>query len=70
MLLGTRDSARCSTNWRRSRRDPGVVLVAILSCEELESRIVEAVPWIILRFEHLDWEWILREARARNVQTG
>lgn len=48
--------------------DPGVVLIAILSCEDLDRRIVEAAPWIILRFEHLDWEWIIREARARQVQ--
>jgi hypothetical protein len=48
--------------------DPGVVLVAILSCEDLDTRIIEAAPWIILRFEHLDWEWIIREARERRVQ--
>jgi hypothetical protein len=48
--------------------DPAVVLVAILSCDDLDERIVEAAPWLILRFEHLDWDWILREARDRGIQ--
>lgn len=48
--------------------DPAVALVAILACDDLEERIVEAAPWIVLRFEHMDWEWLIREACARQVQ--
>jgi hypothetical protein len=48
--------------------DPAVVLVAILSCDDLDESIVEAIPWLILRFEHLDWDWIVREAVSRRIQ--
>lgn len=48
--------------------DPAVVLMAALACDRLEESVVEALPWLVLRFEHLDWDWLLREARRRGVQ--
>lgn len=50
------------------RHDPAVVLLACLACDELDTRVVEWLPWLVLRFEHLDWHWIVSEARSRNVQ--
>lgn len=49
-------------------QDPGVVLMAALACERLEERVVEALPWLVLRFEGLDWEWLVQEAKRRGVQ--
>jgi len=48
--------------------DPAVVLLAALSCEHVDERVVEALPWLVLNFENLDWEWIIREARRRRAQ--
>jgi hypothetical protein len=49
-------------------QDPAVVLIAALSAGDLDPRVVEALPWLVLRYEHLDWHWTLREARRRKVQ--
>ncbi|MBN9659618.1 MAG: hypothetical protein J0H49_15655 [Acidobacteria bacterium] len=48
--------------------DPAVVLIAALSCENLDDRVVEALPWLILRYNDLDWDWIKKEARQRQAQ--
>ncbi len=48
--------------------DPAVVLMAALACDRLEEPVVEALPWLVLRFGHLDWDWLVREARRRGVQ--
>ncbi len=50
------------------RHDPAVVLLAALSCEHLDERVVEALPWLVLHFDSLDWEWIISEARRRRAQ--
>lgn len=48
--------------------DPAVVLTAALSCDNLDERVIEALPWLVLRFPNLDWPWVLRESRSRNTQ--
>lgn len=50
------------------RHDPAVVLLAALSCDHVDQRVVEALPWLVLSNDNLDWEWIIREARRRRVQ--
>ncbi|MBI4891432.1 MAG: hypothetical protein HY821_12470 [Acidobacteria bacterium] len=53
---------------REFLQDPGIVLMAALACERLEERVIEALPWLVLRFEHLDWEWLVAESKRRGVQ--
>jgi hypothetical protein len=48
--------------------DPAVVLMAALACDRLDELVVEALPWLVLRFDNLDWQWLLAEARRRGVQ--
>jgi hypothetical protein len=48
--------------------DPAVVLMAALACDRLDDAVVEALPWLVLRYENLDWHWLLAEARRRGVQ--
>lgn len=48
--------------------DPAVVLVAALSCDNLQPRTIEALPWLALRYSELDWQWVKREAQSRNKQ--
>jgi hypothetical protein len=48
--------------------DPAVVLMAALACDRLDEAIVEALPWLVLRYEHMDWGWLVAEARRRGVQ--
>jgi len=48
--------------------NPASVLVAALSSSDLEVRVVEALPWLVLKFPQMDWEWLLKEARQREMQ--
>jgi len=31
-------------------------------------RTTEGLPWVVLRYPHLDWSWLLREVKLRNRQ--
>lgn len=50
------------------QHDPAVVLLAALSCDHLDERVVEALPWLVMSFDNLDWDWIIREVRRRHAQ--
>src|SRR5437899_10134999 len=52
--------------WRP--KNPGEVLLTALAQEDLESRLVEALPWLVLRYSTLDWTWVVREAKVRDLQ--
>jgi len=56
----------------RSRRwtpkNPGEVLLTALAQDDLEPRLVEALPWLVLRYSTLDWSWVVREAKVRDLQ--
>lgn len=49
-------------------KNPADVLLAALVQDDLEARLVEALPWIVLRYWTLDWQWVTREARVRDLQ--
>jgi hypothetical protein len=34
----------------------------------LDSRLVEALPWIVLKFPDLDWQWLANAARVNDLQ--
>lgn len=48
-------------------RNPAAVLVDALQQDGLDSRVAEALPWVLLNYPDLDREWLLREARLRNL---
>jgi hypothetical protein len=49
-------------------QDPAVVLSAALACEDLPRNVVRALPWLVLEYAHLDWDFVLKEARRRGTQ--
>ncbi len=49
-------------------RNPGEVLLAALAQEDLEARLVEALPWLLLEYWDLDRTWLLRETKTRDLQ--
>jgi transcriptional regulator with XRE-family HTH domain len=53
---------------RWTPRNPGEVLLAALAQEDLEPRLVEALPWLVLRYSSLDWGWVVREAKLHDLQ--
>lgn len=50
------------------KRNPAEVLLAALSCDDLESRLAEALPWLVLRYPDLDWEWLVPAAKTQDLQ--
>ena len=52
----------------QKKRNPAELLLKALAQENLESRLTEALPWLLLEFPGMDAEWLLREARIRNLQ--
>jgi len=52
----------------RQKRNPAEVLLSALSRDDLDSRLVEALPWIALRFPDLDWQWLTKAAKVNDLQ--
>ncbi|PYN73228.1 MAG: hypothetical protein DMD97_20450 [Candidatus Rokuibacteriota bacterium] len=49
-------------------KNPAEVLLAALAQDDLEPRLVEALPWLLLHYATLDREWLVREAKVRDLQ--
>ncbi len=49
-------------------KNPTEVLLAALAQGDLEPRLFEALPWLVLRYAPFDHEWLVREAKARELQ--
>ncbi len=54
----------------RSRKalNPAELLLQALDEDELDARVVEALPWLPLRFPDMDWEWLVTNAKLRDRQ--
>ena len=50
------------------RKNPAVVLLGAIAASEVEVRVIEALPWLVVEHGDLDWEWLIREAKLRDVQ--
>jgi len=53
---------------RRKRKNPSDVLLAALAQQDLEARLVEALPWLLLKYADVDRDWLVKEAKLRNLQ--
>ena len=52
----------------RKKKNPAEVLFAALNCANLESRLTEALPWVVLHYPDLDWSWLVTAAKTQNLQ--
>ncbi len=48
--------------------NPAVVLLEAVSEDNLDARVTEALPWVLMRYPDLEWDWLLTHAKLRNVQ--
>ncbi len=53
---------------RGTKHHPAEVLLAGLAFENLEPRLVEALPWLLLHYDGLDQEQLVMHAKARDLQ--
>jgi transcriptional regulator with XRE-family HTH domain len=54
----------------RNRRplNPADLLLRVLRAADVDARVVEALPWVLLKYPDLDWAWLLREAKVDDLQ--
>jgi transcriptional regulator with XRE-family HTH domain len=52
----------------RQKKNPAIVLFGALVQRNLDARLVEALPWVVLTFPELDWPWLCDHAKLRNAQ--
>ncbi len=53
---------------RHVKANPAAVLLEALIQENLEVRLAEALPWVVLTYPDMDWPWLIREVKLRDVQ--
>jgi transcriptional regulator with XRE-family HTH domain len=53
---------------RRANWNPAELLLAALSCPNLERRVAEALPWLALTYYKMDWQFVTREAKLYDLQ--
>ncbi len=49
-------------------KNPAEVLLSALSTTRLESRVAEALPWLLLQYPNLDWKSLVSAAKLRDLQ--
>jgi transcriptional regulator with XRE-family HTH domain len=52
----------------RRKRNPAEVLLSALAQGDLESRLSEALPWVVLQYTDLDWNWLVSAAKQHDLQ--
>jgi transcriptional regulator with XRE-family HTH domain len=50
------------------RTNPALVVLKAVSADELDARLAQAVPWVLLEYADLDWSWLSDQAKLRNRQ--
>ncbi len=53
---------------KRVRLNPAELVVRTLSLEQVDVRLVEALPWVFLHFPDLDWTWLVGQAKLHDLQ--
>lgn len=50
------------------RKNPAEVLLVALSARDLNSRLVEALPWLLLEYTDLSWSSLVTAVKVRDLQ--
>ncbi len=53
---------------KRRRKNPADILLSAISCKHLDSRITEALPWLVFQYSNFDWEEVCKVAKINNLQ--
>jgi transcriptional regulator with XRE-family HTH domain len=50
------------------QKNPAVVLLTALAQPELEARLFEALPWLMVRYSDMPFDWLVQQAKMRDLQ--
>lgn len=53
---------------RPRKANPAAVVLGALLQNDLETRLAEALPWVLLMYPDMDWEWLVRHSKLHDVQ--
>ena len=53
---------------RTRRVNPAELLVRALGSKNVEARLVEALPWLLVNYPNVDWQWLVRTAKQNDLQ--
>ncbi len=53
---------------RARKANPAAVVLEALLQNDLETRLAEALPWVLLTYPDLDWAWLVRHGKLHDVQ--
>ena len=53
---------------RRTHWHPAQLLLTALEQSNLEARLAEALPWVVLQYPNLNWDWLLERVKVKDVQ--
>jgi transcriptional regulator with XRE-family HTH domain len=53
---------------KERKANPANFLITALLQQNLEARVAEALPWLLLRYPDMPRDWLVRESRARALQ--
>jgi hypothetical protein len=50
--------------------NPARLMFLALDQDDLDRRVVEALPWLVYTYAEMNWEWLTRHAKLNDRQTG
>lgn len=54
---------------RKGRRlNPTELLLRTLRANDVDGRVVEALPWLLVRYPELRWDWLVRLVKQEDLQ--
>lgn len=53
---------------RSLKANPAAIVLESLLQRNLEVRLAEALPWVLLTYPDMDWSWLVRHAKLHDVQ--
>src|SRR5436853_544688 len=51
-------------------KGPAEVLLSALRAKNLDARLVEALPWVLLEYPDMDWKWLVNETKQHELQNN
>lgn len=53
---------------RGLKANPAAVLLDMLRQPDVEVRLTETLPWLVLNHPEMDWDWLVSQAKLHNLQ--
>ncbi len=67
-LCNSRISGFCISKIKTQKEESRRSFAFSIKCETSESRVAEALPWLLLKYLDLDWDSLVSAAKARDLQ--